>query len=76
MAVNKKIRIITAVVAFIVALATLTTSSVASPAEQSSSAAKEGASDSAAERRIREAGGRGPEASFRPGSKSSELPMT
>ncbi len=47
MAVNKKIRIITAVVAFIAALATLTTPSVASPAEQSSSAAKEGASDGA-----------------------------
>ena len=42
MEVNKMTRIITAVVAFIVALATLTTSSVASPAEQSSSAAKEG----------------------------------
>ena len=47
MEVNKKIRIITAVVAFIVALATLTKSSVASPVEQSSSAAKEGAGDSA-----------------------------
>ncbi len=61
MEVNKKIRIITAVVAFIVALATLTTSSVASPDEQSSSAAKGGAGDTAAGRRVVSAGKRVPE---------------